>query len=276
MVGSQAPYGVKCLRADCDILEPKSVEQTVAIHQPTHLLHLAGLVDIDECEKNPNRARAINENGTRIVAQICKKYGVVMIYVSSCAIFDGTTSTPYHEDDTPHPINWYGLTKLGGEQEVKKYLDSYVIIRTGWLFGGGFGVDKNIILRFYDSLIRGNVVTAVSDRFGSPTYVSDLYAALKILIDKDMYGIYHIVNEGCVSYYDMALMIKRYIGRGGDVRSCTQEAIRAIAPTRRGTMEALCSKKIVLRPWHVALREYISTLARTKQSSFYIPPGQHE
>jgi len=255
MVGSIIRWGVKPNHKELDILKPTSIKKAIKKYKPETILHLAALVDMQYCQDNPNEAYKVNVLGTKNLALACKKNKVKLVYLSTCAVFDGKKRQPYGEKDRTNPINIYGKTKLAGEKVARKILPDVLVIRTGWLFGGG-KKDTKFAKKTYAKFTRGENITATFDRCGSPTYVPDLLETVKKLISEDATGIYHVVNSGTASYFDIAKEIKK-------LKKFKQKVISVKAKSlenpklKRGKMEALTSSKITLRSWKLALKECI-------------------
>jgi len=259
MVGNQTTFGIKLGRRDLDILDPKSIEKAIMRHQPKVILHLAAMTNMLACENNPKEAHEINVIGTKNIAKACLDHEIKLVYFSTCAVFNGKKKYPYKRNDSPFPINVYGETKWIGELEAQKNLPNSLIIRTGWLFGGGPKIDKKFVNITFQKMKEGLEVKATADRFGSPTYIADLLKTIKKLINKNAGGIFHVVNSGTASYFEIAKEIKKIGNFNSPV--IPVKAFKVENPkVKRGKMEALASSKIKLRNWKEALKEYIETV----------------
>lgn len=273
MVGKQAPFDIRLSHKQLDILSSSSIEKAITKYKPTTIIHLAAMTDMLECEKQPKLATRINVQGTKNIAKACKKHGIKLVYLSTCAVFDGKKKTPYLETDKPNPINVYGKTKLQGEQEILKLLPNALIIRTGWLFGGGKNIDSKFVGRTLKTMrhaksisaetvtsktksVKKLIIKATQDRSGSPTYVRDLLSVMEKLISKNVTGISHVINAGQASYYDIARRIKQNGGFHAIIIPVNERDI-VIAKLKRGKMEALGTKKNKLRRWEKAIADYI-------------------
>jgi dTDP-4-dehydrorhamnose reductase len=255
MVGSQVNFGMRLNRKQLNFLNKKSINRAVDKYKPNVIVHLGALVDMLACEKNPKLAYKINTTGTKNLAEICKKRNIKLVYMSTCAVFNGNKKTPYKEIDKTGSPNVYGQTKLEGELVIQKILKDYLIIRTGWLFGGGEN-DKKFVRVMYLKMKTGEEIKAVNDRYGSPTYVKDLLKEIYKLIKENKSGIYHIVNDGCVSYFEVAKYIKSIGKFKTKIIGIKSKGIEN-KNLKRGKMEALTSSKIKLRSWKEAVKEYL-------------------
>jgi dTDP-4-dehydrorhamnose reductase len=255
MVGSQVNFGIRLNHKQLDFLNKKSINSAIDKYEPNIIVHLGALVDMLACEKNPKLAHKINVTGTKNLAEICKKRNIKLVYMSTCAVFNGNKKTPYKEIEKTGSPNVYGQTKLEAELIIQKILKDYLIIRTGWLFGGGKN-DKKFVRAIYLKMKAGDEIKAVNDRYGSPTFVSDLLNETYKLIKENKSGIYHIVNNGCVSYFEVAQYIKSIGKFKAKIVGIKSKSIEN-KNIKRGKMEALTSYKIKLRSWKKAVREYL-------------------
>ena len=247
-----------------DIRDTQAGLKIVEDVRPYVVLHLAAATDVDCCEQEPDWAYHTNAIGTQNVALACQALDVPMVYISTAGVFWGDKPEPYIEFDVPKPINVYGHSKLAGEQIVSSLLQRYYIVRAGWMIGGG-KKDKKFVGKIA-RLIEGgkNPLQIVSDKFGSPTYGKDLLSGIHALIKTGYYGLYHMVNKGCCSRYDMALAIREVLQRQ-DVEIIPVSSAHFPLPAPRARSEAMRNLKLemlglnLMRPWEDALREYIVT-----------------
>ncbi|MCK4482941.1 SDR family oxidoreductase, partial [Candidatus Bathyarchaeota archaeon] len=117
-----------------DITDQKQVSSLFRQLKPDTVIHTAAETSVDRCEIQKELASKINVEGTGNVAVTCSKINAKIVYISTDYIFDGEKRF-YTEEDTPNPINHYGITKLKGERQVKKFCKNYVILRTSVLYG---------------------------------------------------------------------------------------------------------------------------------------------
>jgi dTDP-4-dehydrorhamnose reductase len=179
-----------------------------------------------------------------------------MVYLSTCAVFNGQKRFAYTEADKPNPISVYGKTKLQGELIILKLLPDALIIRTSWLFGSNVKTNKKFFQIAKEGLKKGKTITGITDRLGSPTYIPDLLETLQKLIIKNSSGIFHVTNSGLASYFDIVKEMKRVGKFKGSVIPQKYLLLKNIA-VKRGKMEGLNSKKIKLRSWKAAIKNYV-------------------
>lgn len=255
MVGSQVKFGIRLSKRQLNILSKASIDKALTKYKPEVVLHLGAITDMLKCEENPKEAFKINVLGTQNIAQACKQHKIKLVYMSTCAVFDGKKKTAYKESDTPRPLNIYGETKLEGEKIVQKITPDALIIRTGWLFGSTEFKNKfinSIVLR----LKKNKELDVTYDRYGSPTYIPDLLGSIQSLIIKKETGIYHIVNSGIASYFEVSREAKKIGKFKTKLNKVRAQDIENLKVTRSKN-EVLVSSKIKLRSWEKAIKEYI-------------------
>lgn len=188
-------------KKDLDIVDEKKVMDQITRFKPDVVIHLASLTRGDECAKNPKLARAINVLGTKNVIQACLKNNSTLVFVSTNEVFDGKKNKPYKETDTPNPITVVGKTKYEAEKLITSRMEKYFIIRTSWLFGEWA---QNFLYAILKKASENKDLEIVEDEVSSPTYSMDLARAIKKIIYKKKYGIYHITNNGKASRLEFA------------------------------------------------------------------------
>jgi len=247
---------------EMDVRDSLQVQKTFADFKPELVLHLAALTDVDGCEREPEQAYRTNTIGTQNVVLACQQANVPLVYISTLSVFDGTKCEPYTEFDIPNPQSWYSRAKYEGEKIVERLLQRYYIVRAGWMFGGG-REDKKFVAKIIELARQRPELKIVNDKFGSPTYTRDLARALIQLTKTGWFGVYHAVNTGeTCSRYEFAQKILEY----AQVTSCRLLPVSSAEfplPAPRPRMEAgrnLHAELLgleLMRPWPLALREYI-------------------
>ena len=196
-----------------DITDAQAVEQTIAKVNPDVVVHCAAwtAVDLAEDEDKQEKVRAINATGTQNIADVCKKLGCKMVYISTDYVFDGQGETPWQPDCKDYkPLNVYGQTKLAGELAVANTLEKYFIVRIAWVFGKN---GNNFIKTMLNVGKKFDTLRVVNDQVGTPTYTLDLSRLLVDMTETEKYGYYHATNEGgYISWYDFACEIFRQAG----------------------------------------------------------------
>ena len=193
-----------------DITDADAVRTKIEDVKPDVVVHCAAwtAVVLAEDEDKVDKVRAINADGTRYIAESCKKLDCKMVYLSTDYVFDGQGSTPWDPDCKDYkPLNVYGKTKLEGELAVAENLSKYFIVRIAWVFGKN---GKNFIKTMLNVGKTHDRLTVVNDQIGTPTYTYDLARLLVDMLETERYGYYHATNEGgYISWYDFTKEIFR-------------------------------------------------------------------
>lgn len=193
-----------------DITDAESVERVMKEVEPDVMVHCAAWTAVDAAEDEDKKelVKAINADGTRNIAKMCKELDCKIVYLSTDYVFDGQGTEPWLPDCKDYaPLNVYGETKLEGELAVSELLDKYFIVRIAWVFGKN---GKNFIKTMLNLGKTHDKITVVNDQIGTPTYTFDLARLLVDMILTDKYGYYHATNEGgYISWYDFTKEIFR-------------------------------------------------------------------
>ena len=191
-----------------DIAIESMNEERIATLQPDVVINAAAYTNVEKAEEDAESASAANALGPGYLAATCKKQGVLPIHISTDYVFDGTQREPYTEEDTVHPLNVYGRSKLQGERAIDSVTDRYFILRTSWLYST-YGHN------FFKTMVRlgreRGALTVVNDQIASPTYARFLAEDILHLIRKKLiehapipYGVYHYTQQGEASWFDFA------------------------------------------------------------------------
>lgn len=203
----------ECEYVKLDITDAKAVKKAISEVKPDVVVHCAAwtAVDAAEDEENIPKVKAINADGTRNIAEICKKLDCKMVYISTDYVFNGQGTEPWLPDCRDFaPLNVYGQTKLDGELAVSELLEKYFIVRIAWVFGVN---GKNFIKTMLNAGRKYPEVRVVHDQIGTPTYTYDLARLIVDMAESEKYGCYHATNEGgYISWYDFTCEIFRQAG----------------------------------------------------------------
>jgi len=192
-----------------DITLEDRVSDFIATHIPDIVVNCAAFTNVDKCETEREDAFSVNALGPKYLAAAANKCGARVIQISTDFVFDGNGNRPYTEEDQTNPLSEYGRTKLEGERNIQSYCDSYLIVRTSWLFGHN-GI--NFAAKMLELAEQHKELSIVTDETGSPTYTPDLAEALWILIKQKCEGVINISNDGSCSRYEWAEYIFETMG----------------------------------------------------------------
>lgn len=248
-----------------DVRDYDALERVISMARPDLILHLAAETDLERCERDPDHAWMTNALGTQNVALIAAKRNIPLVYISTAGVFDGNKGLPYDEFDTPNPINVYGVSKYAGEKFVER-VPRHFIIRAGWMIGG-YGLDHKFVAKVRAQIDGGSkLITAVDDKWGTPTFTTDFAANLLELVQTPYYGLYHMASPGMGTRYDVALEIVEALGCDDvAVVACGSDLFRDVYFAPRPRSEMMHNRMLALRginrmrPWREALRAYLSS-----------------
>jgi dTDP-4-dehydrorhamnose reductase len=245
-------------RAELDVTDGDAIDELLRESNAWAVVNAAGYVRVDDAEHDVEACRDGNVAGAVTLAAACAERGIPLATFSSDLVFDGRAGRPYVESDRPAPLNVYGRTKADAEQQVLALLPSALVIRTAAFFGPWD--EWNFVTRTLCSLADGVPVEAADDLVVSPTYVPDLvHTALDLLIDGER-GIWHLANEGAVSWAALARMAAEAAGLDASlVRGCSRDLLQL--PARRPAYVALASERGALMP---SLRDALARYVRER------------
>lgn len=185
--------------AALDVTDASSVRAAFEDARPEAVVHAAAWTAVDACESDPDRAFAVNASGTDNVATAVRAVGAHLLYLSTDYVFDGTKPTPYVETDEPNPASIYGKSKHGGERVLDPARDT--IVRISWVCGR-YG--NNMVKTLVRLAVDGVDPKFVDDQIGHPTIVGDLVPMLHRFASEGRPGLFHVTNQGAVSWYEFA------------------------------------------------------------------------
>lgn len=245
--------------SELDITIESDVDNFIYSYKPDVIIHCAAYTAVDKAEDEKELCYKINVLGTKYLVASAKKSNAKFLYISTDYVFNGEGNVPFTIEDTPNPINYYGLTKFQGELEVVKALDKYYIVRISWVFGVNGNNFVKTMLRLSETR---KSLTVVSDQIGSPTYTYDLSYAILKLIETDKYGIHHLTNDGFCSWSEFAEEI--FSQSKADV--CIEPILSSDYKTKaiRPLNSRLEKNDIRLRPWKEALSHFLKEIENDK------------
>jgi len=208
-------------QALCNFNEPDSIKVDITKFDdckkildinPDIIIHTAAITDVDYCEKNKKHAYSVNVQGTKNLCKIAKNLNCKIIYISTDGVFSGDCKNN-KESDFCNPLNYYGKTKLEGENEIKK-INDHLILRTSLLYGfESFDSLKsrskhtkpiNFALWILTKLNKNEQLKIVNDQFSNLTYVENLVEIIFCCIQKNIQGLFHATDLTCISRYEFA------------------------------------------------------------------------
>ena len=200
---------------EVDITDAVAVEQAVEASRPEVVVNCAAFHNVERCEAEPHSAFAANAMAVNSMAERCAERDIPFVTFSTDYVFDGTLGRAYMEGDAPNPISAYAISKFAGELLVARLQSKAYVVRTCGVYGARISSTKGytFIDRIVNQARAGEVVRVVNDQTVSPTYAGHLaQGVLELLQSGAAYSVYHIVNEGAVTWYDFATEALRQAG----------------------------------------------------------------
>lgn len=190
--------------ADLDVADSPAVERKVLELQPTLVINCAAQASVDACERDHDAAMRINVLGAGNVAHAAYKVAAKVVHISTDYVFDGTADRAYTEWDAPHPVNWYGRTKLLGEEAVRCADPDNLILRVAYVYGAYGDNPVRAVIRAAQDHTR---LLLPDDQVMSPTSAAEIVQQTMILAQRGSTGTYHVTGKGQVSRYEFARAI---------------------------------------------------------------------
>ena len=197
------PAATDFLYAEMDICDAENVQQVLARYQPDAVIHTAAMTNVDLCETNREECWALNVNAVKNLIASCEELNIHLIHLSTDFIFDGEDG-PYTEDAEPHPLSYYGLTKLEAEKLLQFSTCRWTVLRTIIVYGIVNDMSRsNIVLWAKGALEKGDPINVVDDQWRMPTLAEDLAACCLLAVKKEAQGIYNASGKDMMSIIEL-------------------------------------------------------------------------
>jgi len=196
------PQGVDFF--ELDITNHDQTIEVLLATKPDVVISAAAMTQVDQCETEREQCWMANVVGIENLVEGCEKINCHLVHVSTDFIFDGSFG-PLDETAIPNPVNFYGESKLAGEQVIKKSKLNWAILRTVLVFGITPDLSRsNIVLWVKKSLEDGKTINVVNDQWRTPTLAEDLAVGCYLAASQKATGIYHISGEEMMTPFDIA------------------------------------------------------------------------
>lgn len=260
---------------DLDVNEPwisyldfrslDTYQKDVQDFKPDYLFHLGAFTSLEYCDTNPNEAYETNTLAVENAVYISNLLNIPLLYISTAGIFDGKQDT-YDDWETPEPLGVYARSKYMGELYVKENKQQHIICRAGWMMGAGPKKDKKFIQKLMSQIKEGKKeLFVVDDKLGTPTYTHDFAKNVKLLFEKQYWGLYNMVCGGITGRLEVAQELIKIIGKENEIKvtPVNSDYFAKDFFSSRPPSERLINKKLdlrkanIMRDWKVCLIEYI-------------------
>jgi dTDP-4-dehydrorhamnose reductase len=239
-----------------DLLKPDAESQILAT-EPDIVIHGAAYTNVDQAEREPDVAMAVNAEGTARVARAAATAGARLVYISTDYVFDGTKRSPYDEADEPRPLSVYGRSKREGERHALAGCKETLVVRTSWLYGRHGANFVKSIMRFSR---ERRELRVVDDQRGSPTHAGDLASVVAQLIERNVSGIAHAAGGGDCTWHELASDIVASMGVTIPVHPISTAEANRLAPRPAYSVlgqGVLTREGLALPHWKAALARFV-------------------
>ena len=250
-----------------DFRDFDAYKRNVEDSQPDYLFHLGAHTSLEYCELNQDDAYATNTLAVENAVYIANKLNIPILYISTAGIFDGSKDT-YDDWDQPNPLGHYARSKYAAEVFVQQNSRRHLICRAGWMMGAGPKKDKKFIQKIMQQLKDGKKeLFVVNDKLGTPTYTHDFARNVKVLLEKEYWGLYNMVCGGITGRFEVAQELIKVLKLENEVKvtPVSSEFWKTEYFADRPPSERLIDRKLdlrglnIMRDWRICLGEYVAT-----------------
>jgi dTDP-4-dehydrorhamnose reductase len=266
-------YEIKCTDKDVneawlsfmDFRDFEAYQKDVMDFKPDYLFHLGAYTDLEFCELNADETYNTNTLAVENAVYLANQLDIPLLYISTAGIFDGNKEL-YDDWDMPNPLGVYARSKYMGERFVVENAKRFLVCRAGWMMGAGPQKDKKFIQKLMKQLKDGKKeLFIVDDKDGTPTYTHDFAINVKLLLEKEYWGLYNMVCGGQTSRYEVAQELLSLLRLENEVKltAVSSDYFKDIYFAERPPCERLDNRKLrirnlnLMRDWKIALKEYI-------------------
>lgn len=232
---------------------------------PDYLFHIGAHTDLEFCENEIDDTYATNTLSVENAVKIANELDIPLLYISTAGIFDGKLNS-YDDWALPNPLGHYARSKYAGELFVKENISKHLICRAGWMMGGGPQKDKKFIQKLMKQIKEGKKeLFVVNDKDGTPTYTHDFAKNVKLLLEREFWGLYNMVCGGQTSRLEVAKELISLLKKNNTIKitEVDSDYFSKEYFAERPPNERLVNKKLdlrginIMRDWKIALKEYL-------------------
>jgi dTDP-4-dehydrorhamnose reductase len=250
-----------------DFRDFEAYRKDVRAFKPDYLFHLGAFTDLEFCEEHADETYVTNTLSVENACYIANEMNIPMLYISTAGIFDGGKEL-YDDWDMPNPLGHYARSKYAGELFVKQTVRKHLVCRAGWMMGAGPKKDKKFVQKIMQQLKAGKKeLFVVDDKLGTPTYTHDFARNVKLLIEKEVWGLYNMVCGGETGRFEVAAEMVKLLGLSDAVKvtPVSSDYFKKEYYAERPPSERLVNRKLnlrglnIMRDWKVSLKEYLES-----------------
>ena len=252
--------GFECIQpshAEVDVTNPDAVSEKIGEISPDVVINAVALIGYEICERDPAHAFTINSLPASFMAKTCEERKTSFIQLSTHAVFDGSKDGSYTEADSPNPLNSYAVTKFMAELFCRNLCERHYVVRLPTLFGPRRNQRPGFVDKVLERAANGEELRIAVDKIDSPTYSIDAARGLiGILRDARPHGVYHLANQGSVSYFDFVTTMMKCVASSGKITPVKDSDFPFQG--RKPLRTSMSSERLpALRSWRDALQEYL-------------------
>ena len=264
-------YGnIISLGTEIDITNQKDILNTLNDIKPDIIIHAAAYTNVEACEVEQDKTYLINTIGTQNIVNYCIGKDLLLVYISSTGIYGNSKkSEAYTEFDLINPTTVHHKSKYEGEKVIQNHLSKYLILRTGWLYGGDKTHNKNFVYKRFLEAKNSDIIYSDDSQIGNPTYVNDFVKQIDVLIESKQFGIFNCVNEAIeISRYDYIKKIVELFSVDCSVNIASKSMFKRVAPVSMN--ESAQNYKLgllnmnIMPVWDKSLEDYINSIKDTQ------------
>lgn len=249
-----------------DFRDFAAYKKDVEEFNPDYLFHLGAFTSLEYCDLNPDDTYNTNTLSVENAVHISNKLNIPLLYISTAGIFDGEQDT-FDDWDTPNPLGHYARSKYMGELFVKENKTEHIICRAGWMMGAGPKKDKKFVQKIMRQIKDGSrELFVVNDKLGTPTYTHDFARNVKLLFEKEYWGLYNMVCGGITGRLEVAREMVKALNKEDEIKITPVDSDYFAKEffSHRPPSERLINKKLdirqcnIMRNWKVCLHEYLN------------------
>jgi dTDP-4-dehydrorhamnose reductase len=272
-------------REDLDLQDLAAVARFLEELRPDLVINAAAYTAVDRAEKERDAAVRMNADLPRLLADLCRQHGSALIHYSTDYVYDGVAGEPYAEARQPSPLNFYGVSKLAGDEAIQQSGAAHLIFRTCWVYSAR---GRNFLRAILDKWSSGGVLRVVNDQVGSPTtasLIAETTAQVIAMVAKDSNsrfsealqpksGVYHLSASGSASWYDFAkAFLPEYAEQSGRLLPIATSEYPT--PARRPAYSVLSTEKLQ-RTFGLAMPHWSHELRKLLQNMQIANLGHQE
>lgn len=267
-------YEVKCTDIDLnedwlnflDFRDLSKYKKDVFSFKPDYLFHIGAFTDLEFCEKNVDLTYETNTLSVENATFIANALDIPLLYISTAGIFDGQKEI-YDDWDMPNPLCHYARSKYAGEKFVLRHAKYPLVLRAGWMMGGGPNKDKKFVAKILNQIKAGvSKLNIVDDKLGTPTYTYDFAYNTKLILENQLWGLYNLVCQGVTGRYEVATKILSILNLQDKINlnKVNSDFFSKEYFAPRPPSERLVNKKLqirsldIMRDWETCLEEYLN------------------